>query len=120
MKKSRRLSVVSRIDATALATAVVTALVTAGSIVSAPAVAGDLAFAAEVDSCLAAVNDRVGLQGAERVRHLVTDSKRTAIGYALSIETSVFSADSERRYSIRCVARGDNTPLKLTIDGIET
>lgn len=93
--------------------------VLAAGAASVPASAGDLPFAAEVDSCLAAVNDRVGLEGAERVRHLVTDSKRTAIGYALSIETSVFSADRERRYSIRCVARGDSAPLKLTIDGRE-
>lgn len=95
------------------------AVLAAGSAASIPASAGDLAFAAEVDSCLAAVNDRVGLEGAERVRHLVTDSKRTAIGYALSIETSVFSADSERRYTIRCVARGGSAPLRLTIDDSE-
>ena len=86
----------------------------------APAAAGDLPFEAEVDSCLSAVNDRVISENADRVRHLVTDSKRTAIGYALSIETSVFFADSERRYSVRCVARGNGAPLKLTIDSLET
>lgn len=96
------------------------AVLVAGSAASAAVPAGDLAFAAEIDSCLAAVNDRVGLEGADRVRHLVTDGRRTAIGYALSIETSVFSADRERRYSIRCVARGDGAPLKLAIDDIET
>jgi hypothetical protein len=81
-----------------------------------PAPAAELAFAAEVDSCLAAVNDRVILENSNRVRHLVTDSRLTAIGYALTIETSVFSADSERRYTVRCVARGNSEPVKLTID----
>lgn len=87
---------------------------------AAPAPAADLAFAAEVDSCLAAVNERVILENSNRVRHLVTDSRLTAIGYALTIETSVFSEGSERRYAVRCVARGGNEPVKLTIDSLET
>lgn len=86
----------------------------------APVSAGDLAFAAEVDSCLAAVNERVILENSSRVRHLVTDSRLTAIGYALTIETSVFSDDSERRYAVRCVARGNSEPVKLTIDSLDT
>jgi len=86
----------------------------------APASAGDLAFAAEVDSCLAAVNARVIPGDANRVRHLVTDSRLTAIGYALTIETSVFSNASERRYAVRCVARGNGEPVKLTIDSLDT
>lgn len=87
---------------------------------AAPAFAGELAFAAEVDSCLAAVNERVLLGDVNRVRHLVTDSRLTAIGYAFSIETSVFSDDSERRYAVRCVARGTGKPVKLTIDSLDT
>lgn len=87
---------------------------------AAPAAAGDFAFAAEVDSCLAAVNDRVVLEDSTRVRHLVTHSRLTAIGYALTIETSVFSDDSERRYAVRCVARGRSAPVKLTIDSLGT
>lgn len=90
------------------------------AILATPARAGDLAYAAEVDSCLAAVNERVILDDSNRVRHLVTDSKRTAIGYALSIETSVFSEATEQRYAVRCLARGGNEPVKLTIDRIGT
>lgn len=87
---------------------------------SRPAPAGDLEFAAEIDSCLAAVNDRVVLQDANRVRHLVTESKRTAVGYALTIETSVFSGPNEKHYAVHCLARGSSAPLKLRIEDLDT
>jgi hypothetical protein len=103
---------------TAIAIAIAT--VAAVAALAAPAAAADLAYAAEVDSCLAAVNERVILENSNRVRHLVTDSRLTAIGYALTIETSVFSDDTERRYAVRCVARGKNAPVKLAIDSLET
>lgn len=81
------------------------------------ATAGDkLAFGREVDSCLAAVNDQVDLAEANRVRHVVTDSKRTFIGYALTIRTSVFSGNSEKRYAVRCVASGSSEPMLLRIE----
>lgn len=79
--------------------------------------AGDeLAFGREVDSCLAAVNDQVDLVEANRVRHVVTDSKRTMTGYALTIRTSVFSENSEKRYDVRCVASGSREPTLLRIE----
>lgn len=96
------------------------AVVVTAAALTRPAAADTLAYAAEVDTCLAAVNERVVRPDAERVRHLVTDSRRTAIGYALTIETSVFSADREQRYAVRCVARGRTQPLKLEIEAIET
>ncbi len=75
-----------------------------------------LPFADELDSCVAAVTEHLDLSGAERVRHTVVEDRRTGIGYALSIETSVFSADSERRYSAYCVATGSGAPIKFRID----
>ncbi|HEX7719250.1 MAG TPA: hypothetical protein VF389_05540 [Woeseiaceae bacterium] len=89
---------------------------------SEPAMAagGKLAFAAEVDSCLAAVNHQVDLKDANRVRHLVTNTKRTAVGYALTIQTSVFGTDTERRFAVHCVARGSEKPLELRIDEIDS
>ncbi|MEX2122694.1 MAG: hypothetical protein WD795_02295 [Woeseia sp.] len=87
---------------------------------AAPAQAGDdLPFAAELDSCVTAVNSHLDLGGADRVRHLVSNTKRTGIGYVLTIETSVFSDSSERRYEAYCVARGGSTPLKLRIEEIK-
>lgn len=82
---------------------------------AAPAIAGGLEYAAEVDSCLAAVNDRVDVQSANRVRHLVTQSRRTAIGYALTIETAVYRPGGERHYAVHCVVRGSSQPIKLRI-----
>lgn len=87
-----------------------------------PAMAtGDkLAYAAEVDSCLAAVNHQVDLKDANRVRHLVTNSKLTAAGYALTIHTSVFRTDTEQRFAVHCVARGSGKPLELRINEIDS
>ncbi|HZD51741.1 MAG TPA: hypothetical protein VE175_01730 [Woeseiaceae bacterium] len=81
-----------------------------------------LPFAAEVQSCVDAVNAELELRDARRVRHLVLDAKRTGIGYALTIETSVLlEADGdaiEKRYEALCVAYGANEPSTLRIEEI--
>ena len=76
-------------------------------------------FAAELDACVAAVTARLDLSNAHRVRHTVTKEKRTGIGYALSIDTAVYSTDSQKRYSAYCVARGDASPIKFTFSEAE-
>ena len=73
-----------------------------------------LPFAAELDVCVAAVNARLDLSNAHRVRHTVTQEKRTGIGYALSIDTAVYASDSQRRYNTYCVARGNADPVKFS------
>lgn len=75
-----------------------------------------LAFAKEVDSCVAAIASRLNLDRATRVRHLVSTARRTGIGYVLTIETAVFSDSSEKEYEAYCVANGDNVPLKFRIE----
>jgi hypothetical protein len=80
---------------------------------------GELTFAAEVDSCVAAVNTHLDLGGADRVRHFVSNARRTGIGYVLTIETSVFFESAEKRYAAYCVARGGNVPLKFRIEETE-
>lgn len=81
-------------------------------------------FEAEVQSCVAAVNARLDLENAHRVRHLVSDARRTGIGYVLTIETSVFADDGSdagpKRYEAHCVARGDNDPSTFRIEQIDT
>ena len=76
-------------------------------------------FSAELDVCVAAVNARLDLSNAHRVRHTVTKEKRTGIGYALSINTAVYAADSQRRYSAYCVARGNADPVKFSFSEAE-
>jgi hypothetical protein len=78
-----------------------------------------LAFAKEVDSCVAAVTSRLDLDRATRVRHLVSTAKQTGIGYVLTIETAVFFDSSEKKYEAYCVANGDNAPLKFRIEEID-
>ncbi len=76
----------------------------------------DLPFADELNSCVAAVNARINLESAERIRHTVTKEKRTGIGYALTIDTAVFYAGDERHYSAYCVAQGNNEPVKFRFE----
>jgi hypothetical protein len=74
------------------------------------------AFAREVDSCLEAVNATLDLDSAKRVRHFVSNAKRTGIGYVLTIETAVTFATSEKNYEAYCVANGNNAPLTFRIE----
>lgn len=81
-----------------------------------PSAAKDaLPYADELDTCVAAVNARLDLSDARRVRHTVTREKRTGIGYVLSIETAVYAGDNQRRYAAYCVARGTAEPVKFTL-----
>lgn len=79
-------------------------------------------FAAEVESCVAAVNAHLDLGEATRVRHFVSDADRTGLGYALTIETSVFLVHGpetvEKRYEAHCIARGRNAPSTFRIEEI--
>jgi hypothetical protein len=86
-----------------------------------PVAAADekLAFSKEIDSCVAAVTSRLDLDRATRVRHLVSNAKRTGIGYVLTIETAVFFDSSERKYEAYCVANGNNVPLKFRFEEID-
>ena len=78
----------------------------------------DIAFAKEVDSCIAAVTRNLDLLEASRVRHVVTEQNRSGSAYALAIETSVFSGSEVRTYAAFCIARGANEPLKFRIDEV--
>jgi hypothetical protein len=77
-------------------------------------------FADEVDACVAAVYRHIDVSDADRVRHYVTRTKRTGIGYVFTIDTTVYGASSERKYAASCVARGNAAPVKFRIDEIET
>lgn len=80
-------------------------------------------FAAEIESCVAQVNAHLDLASAGRVRHFVSEADRTGIGYALTIETSVFLENGagtiEKHYEAYCVARGSNEPSTFRIEEIE-
>jgi hypothetical protein len=89
--------------------------------ITAPAAAAEkLAFAAEIESCVTAVTSRLDLERAKRVRHLVSNAKRTGIGYVLTIETAVFFEGSEKNYEASCVANGNNVPVKFQMEELDT
>lgn len=78
-----------------------------------------VAFASEVNACIAAVNDHVDYDNAVRVRHSVTELKNTFSGYVLDIQTDVFTGSDEiaaKEYSSHCIAKGAEKPRKFSID----
>ena len=68
-----------------------------------------------VAGCVSEVNDRVELRDATRIRHKVTLQRQTGIGRVLSIDTSVFTTDSERSYAAYCVSSNFGSVLKFRI-----
>lgn len=95
----------------AVATLLITGLSTA-----AHADRGKLAYADEIETCVAAVSERIDLTSANRVRHIVTQSDRNGLGYALTIETSVYADGAEKHYEAYCVASGKSQPTKFRFD----
>ena len=68
----------------------------------------------EIGSCIAEIGEHADYSDASRVRHRVEVMKRRAVGYKLSIETSVYSGDNEiREYATQCVAFGDAEPVRF-------
>lgn len=72
-------------------------------------------FAEELDACVTALNEKLNLDGVNRVRHVVTDYDSRGRGYTLKISTETFSKVAQRRYSAVCVANGSQKPSRLTI-----
>ena len=75
----------------------------------------DIAYGNEIDSCIAEFVSRIDVTEADRVRYVVTRSKRSGIGYALSFSSHVFSSEGENSYSVYCVARGSGAPVKFKL-----
>lgn len=95
------------------------------ALLAGPAAGADdgLPFEAELGACVSAIQARVDLSGATRVRHIVRDSRGAAGAtgaYRLEIDTIVFSGDASNRHSAVCVTRGALAPLSLSIDGKST
>jgi len=95
------------------------ALSTIGIIVlSAPALAernNTPRYMAEIDSCIVELNSHIDTTAAERLRHVVTKSRRSGNRYAFNIETTVFTADGESNYSAFCVASGNSAPIAFKL-----
>ena len=78
-------------------------------------------YADEVNNCIAEIADHANYDDASRVLHTVIIENRSRLGYKFSIDTSVFSDDDQeaiRKYASYCVARGENTVVKFTIDAV--
>ncbi len=78
----------------------------------------EIIYASEVKSCVAEIRDHVNYGDAERVRHDVVLVKRKLLGYAMKIDTSIYTesaAEATREYATYCVVNGDHKPLKFEI-----
>lgn len=73
-------------------------------------------YADELESCVAAMKERLDLDGVYRIQHIVTKSDAQGIAYALTLETSTFSDATEKQYSTYCVATGNHRPSRLQIE----
>jgi len=88
---------------------------------AAPAGAATVAesgVADEVNSCVAAVRERVDYSDAIGIRHDVVAIERRTVGYTLKISTVVYGqneGETIRAYATTCVVNGDNKPLQFSI-----
>ncbi len=71
-----------------------------------------------IQSCIAEVAQRANYDEASRVRHEVVKIEPALLGYALTIDTSVFAESDNvevRQYTTHCVAYRDNKPWSFRI-----
>jgi hypothetical protein len=76
----------------------------------------------EVKSCVAEIQGYVNYDDASRVRHDVVLVKRKLVGYAMKIETSIYTEsadDATREYATFCVVNGNHKPMKFEISEID-
>ena len=92
--------------------------------IAAPAAAGDISdepYRSEIKSCIAEVANNANYADATRVRHTVIEKRRSRRGYVYTIDTSVFTDSDDlatREYASYCIARGEDTLVKFTIDEV--
>ena len=56
---------------------------------------GEQRFQTEVANCILEVKNQINVDGATRIRHIITDYKPAYLGNVVTIETSVFTPDSQ-------------------------
>jgi len=103
--------------------ATITIATIAITVISTPAFANrysEPAFLVEIDSCIAELTRRIDVSDAERLRHVITRSKRSRLGYSFKFNTSVFSPGGESRYAVYCVVKGDNPPVKFRFEELKS
>jgi len=73
-------------------------------------------YATEIRTCIDEVYAHIDLAGVDRVRHYVAKTRRSRIGYALYIDTTVFDGDTRQQYASYCLASGTDAPVKFEIE----
>lgn len=96
----------------------------AAAVVGLPAVSAadgvdEIKYRSEVRSCVDEIRGRIDLGDASRVRHDVTLVKEKLVGYAMRIDTAIYTdpdGPAVREYASYCVVNGDHKPLKFEIE----
>ena len=76
---------------------------------------------AEIRSCVTTVAEHANFDDATRVKHAVVGVKERAVGYKLTIETSLYNENTDaaiREYATSCVVNGNNAPLQFSISNM--
>jgi len=73
----------------------------------------------EARSCVAAIGDRVDVDGVKHVRHVVTDYEYGPVGFALRIRSEYHTDDGDATYRAYCLADGSHAPLRLRVHEID-
>jgi len=73
----------------------------------------------EARSCVAAIGERVDVDGVRHVRHVVTDYEYGPVGFALRIRSEYETDAGDATYRAYCLADGTHAPLRLRVREID-
>jgi hypothetical protein len=79
----------------------------------------EIKYRSEVRSCVDEIRGRIDFGDASRVRHDVILVKEKLVGYAMRIDTAIYTdpdGPAVREYATYCVVNGDHKPLKFEIE----
>lgn len=82
-----------------------------------------IAYRQEVQSCVAEIKDSIDVNDASRVRHDIEIVKEKLVGFAMKINTSLYTeyaGEPTREYATYCVVNGAHKPLKFEINEIDS
>ena len=105
-----------------IATTLGLTLLSALAIPANAATVDDISYRGEVRSCVDEIRGKLDIDDAARLRHEVEIVREKLVGYAMKIDTSVYSefaAAPTRKYATYCVVNGDHRPLKFTMEEVD-
>lgn len=98
-------------------------MLVSGTVISAnAATVEEIKYQSEVRSCVDEIQGQLDINEATRVRHEIEIVREKLVGYAMKIDTSVYTEIADEpthEYATHCVVNGDHRPLKFTMDELD-